>query len=272
MKMLNVRVLFLSLFALLFLAAPAAATDYLATAGQAIVDPDPAGTGSYPAYMQDDGILIDAKANRSYVCQGIPAASDSAFYFNRMVVGQNGDAPQTITARAIGDMNPVITEPDNANGRTRISFIPTQDNRFKITVASAKAGGEVVRVVCRETTLCGGFNTNGTRFVFLTFRNDTNKAINFQGSFVTFDGDEGSFDDLTVPARRRRDASLHGLLENLLGDNTRTFGGMLIAHDGTDPEVCVSRYATRDDEGDLESGSFRLRGTHCLRRCAVEGR
>jgi len=199
------------------------AEDYLVSTGAAV-----AANGHTISAQADDGFIIQTLKHRSYVCEGVPSASDSEFGFSTDVVSTQSDEPETIEARANGNMAPLMTEGEGVEGRTRIAFIMGETNdRVRLSVSTAKEEGEEVRVACVNSSIWGGYNTFAARYNFLELRNLSNKPISGFITVHNFLGvDVVEQRPFTVPAHRRIDIDLHSATGRF------SFGVVGVAHDG----------------------------------------
>lgn len=159
----------------------------------------------------NDTFLIDFAANRSYACDAVATASDSDFDWSLTVTGTSSGSPETVTARAAGAIVPITAgEGGTGNQDNRITLTPTTTDRFRLTVASTKVGGEYVRIRCFATTLFGQFNTNVNDFNFLELTNIGNAQISGTITAITSDGTTViNAVPFTVEAQRRTDIDLH---------------------------------------------------------------
>lgn len=123
-------------------------------------------------------------------------------------------------------MSPLITGGADVEGRTRVSFITSEANRYRLEVATAVDSGEDVRVVCNHTTLFGGFNTFAADYNFLEIRNVSNAPISGYITVKDFAGtDKIHRLKFTIPAGRRQDFDLHSSVG-------KSYGSIRVTHDG----------------------------------------
>ena len=135
--------------------------------------------------------------------------------------------PETITARKAGTIVPQIGGETGGNDDNRLTFTPTSTDRFVLTVANAKVGGEQVRVRCLATTLFGGYNTNVNDFNFLELTNIGNQTLNGTITATNFDGTVViNAQSFSVAAQRRADVDLHTPV------GVDKFGVVRVTHDG----------------------------------------
>lgn len=187
-------------------ATPAFAIERLLSIGQNGFD---AGTEVIQV-QANDTFLIDLAASRSYVCEGIATVTDSDFDWDTSVVGTTTGNTTPITATATGDVVPIVAGETGGVIDNRISVTPTVTDRYRITVASARSGGEPVRVRCFATTLFGDFNTNVNDFNFLELKNIGNKTITGTITAIDFAGNVAlNAVEFSVAAQRRFDIDLH---------------------------------------------------------------
>ncbi len=95
--------------------------------------------------MPGDQILVDAGANRSYTCEGVPLDIDTDFDFSTTITGTAMMDPETVTARAGGAIVPGVGGEAGGREDNRVIFTPTKTDRYQIPVASTSMGGENVR-------------------------------------------------------------------------------------------------------------------------------
>ncbi|MCB0344528.1 MAG: hypothetical protein KDD66_05410 [Bdellovibrionales bacterium] len=200
----------------------AAAEDYLASIGGPV-----AVSGHAPTLNAGDGFLLDTIGGRSYSCEGTPSNAASEFAFGTSIVGTLAGDPDTLSGRPTGQMSPIVTGGIGTAGRTRVSFTPTQADRYRISVADAKGGGEEVRVWCTETTIFGGFNTSAADFNFLELRNVSTAPISGFITAVDYAGNQKIVNKpFTIPPLRRVDFDLHSEV------GSGTYGILKVTHDG----------------------------------------
>ena len=157
-----------------------------------------------------DRFFIDLSASRSYACEGIPTDAATTFDWDATVTGTTGGTPESVTARLAGAIVPQVGGETGGNADNRITLTPTTTDRFILTVAAAKGGGELVRVRCFATTLFGGYNTNVNDFNFLELTNTGNATINGTITAINFDGTTViNAQAFSVPSQRRVDVDLH---------------------------------------------------------------
>ncbi len=156
-----------------------------------------------------DKFLIDLGASRSYACEAVPLDPLTEFDFDQAVVGQ-ATSGESIQAKFAGSIVPQIGGETGGNADNRVTVTPTTTDRFALTVATAKSGGELVEVRCYATTLFGGYNTNVNDFNFLELTNTGNQTLSGTITAINFDGTT-VIDGLafSVPAQRRVDVDLH---------------------------------------------------------------
>lgn len=190
----------------LLTAAPAYATDYLLTVGK-----NGFTTNNDSILVQaNDRFFIDFTAGRSYSCEGVPQDAASDFDWNQTVQGTAVSNPETILARLAGTLEPAITGEASTSSDNRLTFTPTTTDRFRLTVQSAKSGGELVKVQCTETTLFGDFNTNVNDFNYLELTNLSNASISGTITAITSDGTVAvNAATFTIAPDRRFDVDLH---------------------------------------------------------------
>ena len=213
----------------------AATATGLVAAGPALaVNPDILITLGTPydgaSVNQNDKFLVDFAANRSYVCEGVPSASDTEFDFNTTVEQLDGSGNPVgagITARAIGTIPPPITGEVGGSADNRVALTPTVTARYRLTVATARAGGEPVQIRCYATTVFGEFNTTVSNFNFLQLSNKGNADCTATIALVDNNGAAITLTSptVTVPAQQRRDVDLH------TPAGTNKFGTVRITHD-----------------------------------------
>ncbi len=201
---------------------PAYADDFILSIGHDAAS----GTGSTVLVETGDRFLIDLSASRSYSCEAIPTDSLTAFDWSDQVTGTSG-TPETITARQAGAIVPQIGGETGGNADNRLTFTPTTTDRFILTVANAKVGGELVRVRCLATTLFGGYNTNVNDFNFLELTNIGNQTLNGTITATNFDGTVViNAQPFSVLPQRRVDVDLHTPV------GVDKFGVVRVTHDG----------------------------------------
>lgn len=186
-----------------------------------------------------DTFLVDLTANHSYSCDAVPVDQASDFDWSTSVQGTAAQNPETITARTAGTITPQITGETGGSADNRITFIPTTTDRFRLTVASAKSGGELIRVRCWDTTLYGGFNTNVNDFNFLELTNVSNAQITGRIYAITSDGTTAiNGASFTVEANRRLDIDVH------TPAGADKYGLVIVAHNGPNDALkgVVSQY------------------------------
>ena len=187
-----------------------------------------------------DTFLVDLTANHSYSCDAVPVDILTDFDWDTSVVGQASTNPETVTGvRQAGGITPQITGESGGGSDNRITFIPTTTDRFRLTVASAKGGGELIRIRCWDTTLYGGFNTNVNDFNFLELTNVSNATISGKIYAITSDGTTAiNGATFSVAANRRSDIDLH------TPAGSDKYGLVIVAHDGPNDSLkgFVSQY------------------------------
>lgn len=232
-------------------AAPASAAEYLASIGDAV-----SVSGGSVLVEQGDSFLLDTHFDRSYSCEGVPSDSLSEFAFDKEVAG-TFDPSNVITARANGDMAPHVTGSLAAAGATRLSFIASKPDRYRLSVSAARAGGEDVRVTCHETTLIGGFNTHLNQYNYLELVNLSDRPIS--GAIVLTDNnhDERLRLPFSVQGSSRVDFDLHSRV------GRDYYGIVKIIHDGPFQALTghVAFYSKRNPKASdiVLRGRFRLR-------------
>lgn len=198
----------LSMFALLLaLTSPAYAVERLLSIGNNAGDVNPSGQGI--TVNTGDTFLIDLGADRSYACEGFASDIDSNFDWSTAVVGTTG-SEEAVTATTAGNIVPIVAGETGGTADNRIVLTPSTTDRFRITVASAKGSGEVVKIRCLATTLFGGFNTNTNDYNFLELTNRGNQAFAGTITAIDYNGTVAiNKAPFTVPAQRRVDIDIH---------------------------------------------------------------
>ncbi len=200
-----------SLFAMLgcatLIASPAYAASHLLSVGHNASD---GSSGDVLLVQANDTFQVDLIANRSYACEAFAIDTASDFDWSQSVVGTSAGSPETVIARMAGALDPIVAGESGGTADNRITFTPTTTDRFRLTVQSAKSGGEFVRVRCLATTLYGGFNTNVNDFNYLELTNTSNGQISGTITAVTTDGtvviNAATF---TIDPQRRFDIDIH---------------------------------------------------------------
>ncbi|MCB0344292.1 MAG: hypothetical protein KDD66_04210 [Bdellovibrionales bacterium] len=234
-----------------FVPATATAADYLASIGDTV-----SVSGGVVMVEAGDGFLLDTHHDRSYSCEGVPSDSQSEFGFNTELVGTI-DNSNTITAVPNADMAPHVTGPLGGGGTARLSFVAVNPDRYRLSVATARTGGEDVAVRCFETTLFGGFNTYLNQYNYLELVNYSDRPIS--GAFVLTDNDhkERARLPFSVPGGSRVDFDLHGRVGRDL------YGLVKVIHNGPVRALggSVAFYSKRAPESTdiVLRGRFRLR-------------
>ena len=201
---------------LIALTSPAFAVERLLSIGNNAADASNSGEGI--TVNSGDTFLVDLAANRSYSCEGFATDVDSNFDWSTAVVGTTG-AEEAVTATGAGNVVPIVAGETGGTTDNRIVLTPSTTDRFRITVANSKGGGEVVKIRCLATTLFGSFNTNTNDFNFLELTNRGNQPIVGTITATDFNGtvaiNKVAF---TVPAQRRVDIDIHTAVgENKFG-------------------------------------------------------
>lgn len=185
----------------------------------------------------NDVFLVDLVANHSYSCDAVPVDAASDFDWSTTVTGVTSGTAD-ITAREAGTMTPPITGETGDSADNRITLIPVTTDRYRLTVSSAKSGGELARIRCWDTTLYGGFNTNVNDFNFLEITNVSNATISGRLYAITSDGTNAiNGTTFSVAANRRLDIDLH------TPAGADKYGLVIVAHDG--PNDALKGYVSQ---------------------------
>ena len=182
------------------------------------------------SFVDGTSINVYMEENRSYACTLLEYYPDetSEIAFSPTAQSTSGQLEGTL----IGDVTPVNTAGTPGNIKaSRISFIPTASANYTLSVTSAidmtsmsVSGGSVV---CAETSLYGGFNTNVNEYNFLELANTTNAAIHIKIRALASDGTVLIDNQAaTIGANVRRDFDLHSLV------GSSKYGTVVIMHDG----------------------------------------
>lgn len=210
------------IFASLVFVLPSFAVDFPITVGH-----ESGASGSAFTASTGDTFQTNVRAGRSYACTAHPTDSATEFDFSMSITDPASD---TLTANPCGDVEPkvaVIGAGDSGLADNRLCFTPTVDGVHVLSVETAKAGGEVVRVECVETTLFGAFNTNVNDFNFLELENTTSSAVTAKVSAFT-NAASTLLDavEVTIQPGARNDIDIH----SAAGMNV--FGPIVVTHDG----------------------------------------
>ena len=204
------------------IATPVVAEDFILSIGHDASS----GSGSTVNVEAGDRFFIDLGANRSYSCEGIPTDPATDFDWDVFVAGTTG-TPESISPRLAGGIVPQIGGETDGNANNRLTFTPTTTDRFILTVATAKVGGELVRVRCLATTMFGGYNTNVNDFNYLELTNIGNATLNGTITATNYDGTVAiNAQPFSVAAQRRIDIDLHTAV------GVDKFGFVRVTHDG----------------------------------------
>lgn len=209
------------------------------------------GVLQYPATFS-----LQTTPGHSYSCA---AYHEGSVNIDETVEDGSGYTELSITARYLG-----VEAPNLGSVSSRITFITGTSplgSLGAIIKINTPLPSQEIEFECKDTTLSGDFNTNGTIYNFLEISSTTEIFSSQPHSFtayVTIWDNTGteiiSKRKILVPELGRVDMSIH----DLVGQNK--YGTILIAHDGTEQSLraSVSRYAP----GTTSSEPLILRGTN----------
>ena len=199
-----------------------------------------------------DTIRVLMDLNRSYECTLMGSEDGTELGFSQSVVNPNGNPLSGVLRGDTTQQVAVDPLSDTNSDDNRISIFATVGGYYTFTIASAKAGGEVARVVCAETSIYGSFNTSVNEYNFLELTNISNSDINVIWIARDHTGFVNSR-ELLIPSDRRVDVDLHSAVgQGLYGSVKLKHNGPLGAIKGS-----ISQY-------DLVQGSVHHRSTQTM--------
>lgn len=252
----SVVIVSLAMYFTLTLVSRANAADFNLTVGVSLD-----GVGGIPV-MTGDFFYLNTEGFLSYECSAHPQGSDSEFGFSSSIFSDAAGANLSSGDYAFSgaDSPSIMGTSRSVLYAARIAFISgSLGGVHRLNVAAAAPSGEAVKVLCRETTLYGEFNTNGTMYNFL--------ELVYQPSGFAEKVYLSAFDSsgslllnnrvINLSSAGRTDVDIH----SLVGPNT--FGKLLITHLKPYKEIrgFVSRYAP----GTSSAEPLILRGQSPLR-------
>ncbi len=198
-----------------------------------------------------DAMNIYLERGHSYNCEASPQSVSSNIILSTNVRDSLNLTGESFTARRTSQMSPVLSFSVGFANGSRLSLIPPTSKLWNISFTTTFVGGESVVMICRDTTLEGGFNTFINNFNFLELTNLTTDAISGTITAVNFNGAVViNAQPFSVGAGLRFDVDIH----TPAGPNR--YGTVTVVHDGPTAGLSgtISQYA-----GTVSS--FELRAT-----------
>ena len=228
----------------------------------------------------DDIITMSLANNKCYCCEVFQSASTlhNSIYIKN-INASNGSSVSNYSARA--GSNPAIHTNIEQQG-TRACFGLTNNLNIGISfidfIIGVNGGGAAadVRMLCRETTLYGGYNTNGTEYNFLELTNimsgvlpaasgetqDREKVTVQVNAYDATTGQQSINQTISIDRNIRTDISIH----DLVGE--RKFGSLQVCHNA--PFGAIKATMSRYKRNDNEPASFDLSGREELTTRSTE--
>lgn len=189
------------------------------------------------------GFVVSLKANNSYCCTVYPQNPNTRAGLSATIQAR-GNPGVTVAGTRRGAMEPAVTvttegsATDADQSDNRVCVTPAASGDYKFPISSA-VSGEPIKVVCDNTTLNGGFNTNATPVNYLECTNLSDADVAARVFATDYAGQVLiAGQAVSLPAGLRRDFDVHSAV------GPDRYGRLTVTHDGTRRAVrCVlSRY------------------------------
>lgn len=173
-------------------------------------------------WSSNNTIGVPVLANNSYFCVGIGARNTDSIRFDPSIPGLDGFS--ALRGTSFGT---------SSNTNTAISFVSNVTSSHLLVIDSsttgAGAGSARGRILCKNSTLFGNFNTvtAANPVNFLEINNHSTFNTNVMIVIRSFNGTELNKQTIEVAGNTRRDIGIHEI-----AGAGNTFGSVVLAHDG----------------------------------------